>query len=63
MYQIAYIGRWETLPETAAAICDLSLIHIFSYTHLFEIEIYGFMAVTLQIEISRKIRVDFLTFI
>ena len=22
MYQIAYIGRWETLPETAAAICD-----------------------------------------
>ena len=22
MYQIAYIGRWESLPETAAAICD-----------------------------------------
>ncbi len=22
MYQIAYIGRWETIPETAAAICD-----------------------------------------
>ena len=22
MYQIAYIGRWEALPETAAAICD-----------------------------------------
>lgn len=22
MYQIAYIGRWETLPETATAICD-----------------------------------------
>ena len=22
MYQIAYIGHWETLPETAAAICD-----------------------------------------
>ena len=22
MYQIAYIGRWETLPETAAAIYD-----------------------------------------
>ena len=22
MYQIAYIGRWETLPETAAAVCD-----------------------------------------
>ena len=22
MYQIAYIGRWDTLPETAAAICD-----------------------------------------
>lgn len=22
MYQIAYIGRWETLPEAAAAICD-----------------------------------------
>ena len=22
MYKIAYIGRWETLPETAAAICD-----------------------------------------
>ncbi|MBS7226347.1 MAG: ankyrin repeat domain-containing protein, partial [Clostridiaceae bacterium] len=22
MYQIAYIGRWETLLETAAAICD-----------------------------------------
>ena len=22
MYQIAYLGRWETLPETAAAICD-----------------------------------------
>ena len=22
MYQIAYIGRWETLPEPAAAICD-----------------------------------------
>ena len=22
MYQIAYIGRWGTLPETAAAICD-----------------------------------------
>ena len=22
MYQIAYIGRWETLPETAATICD-----------------------------------------
>ena len=22
MYEIAYLGRWETLPETAAAICD-----------------------------------------
>lgn len=22
MYQIAYLGRWETLPEPAAAICD-----------------------------------------
>ena len=22
MYEIRYIGRWETLPETAAAICD-----------------------------------------
>ena len=22
MYQIAYIGRWETLPETAAAIYE-----------------------------------------
>ena len=22
MYQIAYIGRWETLPGTAATICD-----------------------------------------
>ncbi|WP_218564238.1 hypothetical protein [Anaerobiospirillum thomasii] len=22
MYQIAYIGKWESLPETAAAICD-----------------------------------------
>ena len=22
MYQIAHIGRWETLPETAVAICD-----------------------------------------
>ncbi len=22
MYQIAYIGRWESLPEVAAAICD-----------------------------------------
>ena len=22
MYEIGYIGRWETLPETAAAICD-----------------------------------------
>jgi len=22
MYQIAYIGRWETIPETAAAISD-----------------------------------------
>ena len=22
MYQIAYLGRWETIPETAAAICD-----------------------------------------
>lgn len=22
MYEIAYIGRWETLPETAAAVCD-----------------------------------------
>ena len=21
MYEIAYLGRWETLPETAAAIC------------------------------------------
>ena len=26
MYQIAYIGRWETLPETAAAICDQGCI-------------------------------------
>ena len=22
MYEIGTIGRWETLPETAAAICD-----------------------------------------
>ena len=22
MYQIAYLGRWETLPETAAAIYE-----------------------------------------
>ena len=22
MYEITYLGRWETLPETAAAICD-----------------------------------------
>ena len=22
MYQIAYIGRWETLPETAVAIYE-----------------------------------------
>lgn len=22
MYQIAHVGRWETLPETAVAICD-----------------------------------------
>lgn len=22
MYEIAHIGRWETLPETAVAICD-----------------------------------------
>ena len=22
MYEIAYLGRWESLPETAAAICD-----------------------------------------
>lgn len=22
MYEIAYLGRWETLPEAAAAICD-----------------------------------------
>ncbi len=34
MYQIAYIGRWETLPETAAAICDhdtpkLEALHYF----------------------------------
>ena len=22
MYEIAYLGRWESLPETAAAICE-----------------------------------------
>ena len=22
MYQIAYLGHWESIPETAAAICD-----------------------------------------
>jgi hypothetical protein len=27
MYQIAYIGRWETLPETATAICDHDTHH------------------------------------
>ena len=36
MYQIAYIVRWETLPETAAAICDhdTSKLEAVSYTHL-----------------------------
>ena len=36
MYQIAYIGRWETIPETAAAICDHDTpkLEAVSYTHL-----------------------------
>ena len=25
MYEIAYLGRWESIPEVAAAICDHDL--------------------------------------
>ena len=49
MYQIAYIGRWETLPETAAAICDYD-------TSKLEVLLQGGLDLDVPIQLSEYIK-------
>ena len=49
MYQIAYIGRWETLPETAAAICDYD-------TSKLEVLLQGGLDLDIPIQLSEYIK-------
>ena len=49
MYQIAYIGRWETLPETAAAICDYD-------TSKLEVLLQGGLDLDAPIQLSEYIK-------
>ena len=49
MYQIAYIGRWETLPETAAAICDHDTLKL-------EVLLQGGLNLNAPIQLSEYIK-------